>query len=53
MNLRAVPGVGALSAAKFIGEIAGVARFKSRHASLGTTALRPCRCGQATVNDTD
>jgi transposase len=31
-NLRAVPGVGALSAAKFIGEVAGVSRFKSRHA---------------------
>lgn len=31
-NLRAVPGVGALSAAKFVGEVAGVERFRSRHA---------------------
>ena len=31
-NLRAVPGVGALSAAKFVGEVAAVERFQSRHA---------------------
>jgi transposase len=31
-HLHAVPGVGALSAAKFIGEVAGITRFKSRHA---------------------
>lgn len=31
-NLRAVPGVGALSAAKFVGEVAGIERFGSRHA---------------------
>lgn len=31
-NLREVPGVAALSAAKFIAEVAGVGRFKSQHA---------------------
>lgn len=31
-NLRALPGVGALSAAKFVGEVAGIERFRSRHA---------------------
>src|SRR5690606_3841993 len=31
-NLRAIPGVAALSAAKFIAEVAGIDRFKSQHA---------------------
>ncbi len=31
-NLREIPGVAALSAAKFIGEVAGIGRFRSRHA---------------------
>lgn len=31
-HLRQVHGVAAVSAAKFIGEVAGIARFRSRHA---------------------
>lgn len=31
-NLREIPGVAALSAAKFIAEVAGIERFKSQHA---------------------
>lgn len=31
-NLREVPGVAALSAAKFIAEVAGIGRFESQHA---------------------
>ncbi len=31
-NLREIPGVAALSAAKFIAEVAGIGRFKSQHA---------------------
>ena len=30
--LREIPGVAALSAAKFIGEVAGIGRFRSKHA---------------------
>ena len=44
-NLRAIPGFGALSAAKFIGEVASIERFKSRHAFArhngATTAPQP------------
>jgi len=46
--LLALPGCGPLTAAKIIGETAGVDRFKSRDAYPATTAPRRCRCGHRT-----
>jgi transposase len=40
-NLRAIPGVGALSAAKFVGEVASIERFKSRHAFARHNSTAP------------
>ncbi len=51
-NLRQIHGVAGVNAAKLIGEVAAVARFRSRHAFALTTAPPPHRCGQATTSDT-
>jgi transposase len=40
-NLRQIHGVGPLAAAKFIGEIAGIQRFRSRHAFAKHTGTAP------------
>jgi len=42
-RLRQVNGVAAVSAAEFIGEVAGADRFRSCHALPGTTGTRPRR----------
>jgi len=47
--LREIPGVAALSAAKFIGEVAGIGRFRSKHAFArhNGTALMPVWSGNS------
>ena len=47
-SLRSVHGVGPLTAAKTIGETAGVGRFTPGTHTPATTAPRRCRCGPPT-----
>lgn len=47
-TLLAMPGVGPLTAAKIVGEAAGVGRFKSEAAFAGTPGSRRSRSGRAT-----
>ena len=46
--LLAMPGCGKLTAAKLVGETAGVARFKAKPPLPAMQLRRPCRCGRAT-----
>ena len=47
-TLLAMPGCGALSAAKIVGEVAGVSRSVTGPPSPAGTALRRSRCGRGT-----
>jgi transposase len=44
-NLRELPGVGPLAAAKFVGEVAGIGRFRSRHAFARHNGTAPVPVG--------
>ena len=51
-NLRSLHGVGPLTAAKIIGETAGIERFHSRHVYARHNAPPRCRCGPPTPTGT-
>jgi transposase len=51
--LLALPGCGPLTAAKIIGETAGVDRFKSRDAYARYNGMHPCQSRRRTRPDTD
>ena len=46
-------GCGPLTAAKLVGETAGVQRFRSRAAYASHNGTAPFQCGQATLNACD